>query len=119
MKRIGFKNLMLIQMLVIIFTLSQVLLKITSGVTLLSVEFFLLYGAVFVLLFIYAIFWQQTIKRVDLTVAYINKAIALLWALLWSVLIFKEEITLGKVLGVLVVLAGLIVINGDKKKGDK
>ena len=53
------------------------------------------------------------IKKFELSIAYANKAMTLLWSLLWSVLIFKDSITLPKVIGVLLVVAGTIVINSE------
>ena len=69
------------------------------------------------LLGVYALLWQQVIKRFELSVAYANKAITLLWALVWGILIFHEEITPGKVIGILLVMAGIYVLNtGERPK---
>ena len=38
----------------------------------------------------YALIWQQIIKRFDLSIAYANRAFAIFWTFLWSVLIFHE-----------------------------
>ena len=60
--------------------------------------------------------WQQVIKRVELSVAYANRAMALLWSLLWAVLLFGEQITVKKLIGVGLVLAGTLIINGGKEQ---
>ena len=65
---------------------------------------------------IYALCWQQVIKRVELSVAYANRAMALLWSLLWAVLLFGEQITVKKLIGVGLVLAGTLIINGGKEQ---
>ena len=71
-------------------------------------------GLVVLLLGVYALLWQQVIKRFELSVAYANKAITLLWALVWGIFIFHEEITPWKVIGILLVMAGIYVLNtGD------
>ncbi|MFI3202198.1 MAG: EamA family transporter [Eubacteriales bacterium] len=75
------------------------------------VRFILFYSLEFVALFVYAICWQQMIKRFELSVAYANRAVAILWSLVWSVILFKEAITLGKILGVCCVLVGVMIIN--------
>ena len=59
-------------------------------------DILLLYGAEIGVLGIYALCWQQVIKRVELSVAYANRAMALLWSLLWAVLLFGEQITVKK-----------------------
>lgn len=68
------------------------------------------------LLGVYALLWQQVIKRFELSVAYANKAVTLLWALVWGILIFHEEITVGKVTGILVVMIGIYVLNTGKEQ---
>ena len=37
----------------------------------------------------------------------------LLWSLLWSYLLFGESVTRGKAIGVLLVIAGTVILNGD------
>ena len=54
--------------------------------------------------------------RVELSVAYANRAMALLWSLLWAVLLFGEQITVKKLIGVGLVLAGTLIINGGKEQ---
>lgn len=77
----------------------------------------ILSGALVVtLLGVYALLWQQVIKRFELSVAYANKAVTLLWALVWGILIFHEEITVGKVAGILVVMVGIYVLNTGKEQ---
>ena len=66
---------------------------------------------------IYALLWQQVIKKFELSIAYANKAITLLWALVWGIVIFHEQITAGKVIGILLVMAGIFILNSDS--GDK
>ena len=68
------------------------------------------------MLAIYAVLWQQVIKRFDISIAYANKAMVLLWGLLWSVVIFHEKITFRKALGVLIVIAGVVILNLPEKE---
>ena len=37
---------------------------------------------------IYALAWQKTIKKFDLSVAYANKSVYIIWSQLWAILIF-------------------------------
>ena len=61
----------------------------------------------------YAILWQQMIKRFDLSIAYANRSMAILWSLIWAVVFFHEKITLYNVIGVVIVLAGTMLVNAD------
>ena len=74
-----------------------------------SVRFCLYYGTVILLLGVYAIGWQQVIKRIPLTTAFANKAVTVVWGLVWGALFFHEAVTPGKLLGAVLVIAGVIL----------
>ena len=61
----------------------------------------------------YAVLWQQTLKRMPLSFAYSNKAVCTLWTCLFGLIVFGESLTLGKALGILVVLAGVWLVVSD------
>lgn len=100
-------------MVVVIYSINTVIAKFVSDQPFLSFKFIMLYLLEFAVLGIYAIFWQQMIKRFELSIAYANKAMTLLWSLLWSVLIFRDSVTPAKVVGVLLVIAGTIILNSE------
>ena len=108
-KKLNLRDFAILQLVVLIYTSSTVISKIAAQ----SAEsgkgwtFLLLYGAEIGVL---------GIKRVELSVAYANRAMALLWSLLWAVLLFGEQITVKKLIGVGLVLAGTLIINGGKEQ---
>ena len=73
----------------------------------------------FVILAIYALIWQQMIKKFELSIACANKAVTLLWSMLWNFIIFSTGITVGKVVGVLIVVCGVIVMNSESSAENK
>ena len=74
----------------------------------------------FCILFVYAILWQQILKRTSLVVAYACRGIGIIYAILWGVLFFKEEITWKMIAGAVLVLIGVyIFIFGDIKNSKK
>ena len=81
-----------------------------------SLPFILFYAGMIMVLGIYAILWQQIIKKFQLSVAYANKAMTLLWSMVWNFLIFSQGITVKKVIGVLIVMAGVVVMNMGEGK---
>ena len=101
------------QLIVMIYTLSGVASKFASGQNFLSKGFVLFYGIEICILGVYAILWQQMIKHFDLSIAYANRAMALLWSLLWAVIFFSEQISIKNVIGVIIVIVGIIIINND------
>ncbi len=65
---------------------------------------------------LYAFFWQQILRKVDLHVAYAHKAAGLFWSLLWSVLLFREEVSLRSIIGLAVVCAGLVLVSFGRER---
>ena len=82
----------------------------------LSPEFVLLYGLDVLVLGIYALLWQQVIKKFELSIAYANKAVTLVWALIWGIFLFHEQITIGKVIGIVLVMLGILILNTGKEQ---
>ena len=99
-KQIKVKDILYLQLIVMIFSLSSVTAKFASGI-----------------LAVYALLWQQAIKKFDISIAYANKAMVLLWGLLWSVVIFHDSITVRKVFGVALVICGVIILNRGQEAG--
>ena len=110
-KKLNLGMLVLIQFVVMVYTLSGVMAKLASGHQFMSFGFILFYGLEIMILGIYAVVWQQIIKRVDLSVAYVNRSIALLWSMVWAALFFKEHISVQNIIGVLIVIAGTMIVN--------
>ncbi len=109
---------LLLQLSVFIYSFSMVAARKASENEFLSVRYIFFLGLEIVILGIYAILWQQVIKRCQLSVAYINKSVTLLWSMLWNYLIFSQGITVKKVIGVLIVMAGVIVMNLGEGKDE-
>lgn len=114
---ISVKNILILQAVVVIYTLSSVVAKIATGQELFSFSFFLFYGLEILILGIYAILWQQMIKRFDLSVAYANRAMALLWSAVWAIVLFHDTLALKQVLGIAFVVLGTVIVNSDQKQG--
>ena len=106
--------------LLAVYSLTSVFSKLAAGQEFLSLPFCLYYGAVIVLLGVYAIGWQQVIKRLPLTAAYANKAVTVVWGFIYGILFFKEAVTPMKVIGLLTVVAGVVLfaLSDDEKEGE-
>ncbi len=113
-KKITLKSILGLQGIVMIYTGSSIFAKLASGQE--EIRGLLLYtGLEFVCLAVYALLWQQALKRFELSVAYANRAMVLLWTMLWAALVFHETVTVQNLLGVLLVIAGTFVINTEKE----
>lgn len=112
------KSLVLLHLLLMLYSTSSILSKLAAGEAFLSLRFCLYYGGIIALLGIYAIGWQQIIKRMDLTTAFANKAVTVVWGIVWGTLFFREQITFGKILGAVLVIAGAVLFvraDGEEK----
>lgn len=108
------KNIIILQVIILIYTLSTVTAKFASNEEFLSLKFIMFYGIEIVILGIYAILWQQIIKKFEISVAYANRAMSLLWSIVWAIVFFNEQITLKNVIGVIIVIIGTIIVNSDE-----
>ncbi len=126
-KKIQWKDFLMLQIVFLIYSFTSLTQKLASSFLpknagsaeglvqqLFNWKLILSAGLVVLLLGVYALLWQQVIKRFELSVAYANKAITLLWALVWGIFIFHEEITPGKVIGILLVMVGIYVLNTEE-----
>ena len=111
------KVLFLLHLMLMIYSLSGICSKKAAEVPFLSLKFCLDYGIVILLLGFYAIGWQQIIKRLPLTTAFANKAVTVVWGIIWGAVFFHEKITLGKLLGAAIVIAGVVLyVLSDKQE---
>lgn len=112
------KKYIQLHLVILIYTLSSVCSKLVAESInsdgLFSLKTIVFLGILFLSLAVYAVFWQQIIKKVDLTVAYVNKGVTILWTLFWSVILFNETITINSLIGALIVIAGIVVVNYEQ-----
>ena len=99
-------------------SLSGVCSKMSSRYTgnIFSLPFIFWFGLVFVIMFGYALIWQQILRRMPLTVAYANKPVTLIWGILWGYLIFDEKVTWNMIAGALIIFAGIYLVSSDNEE---
>lgn len=115
MRKIGMKQIVLLQAIIIIYTISSIMAKFASGGETIE-RIILFFGLNLLFLGIYAICWQQMIKIFPLSVAYANRAMALLWSAVWAKIIFGENISGRQMLGIGLVIVGTLIINTEKQE---
>ena len=111
----GFKYMIILHILLGVYSLTGVASKFAAGEEFMSFKFILFYGMSLFGLFIYAFVWQQVIKHMPLITAYANKGVTVIWGILWGYFIFSEEITLRKIIGAIIIVAGIVlIVTADK-----
>lgn len=111
-KRPNLKVFVLLHAMLLLYSVSGVCSKLAAAQQFLSFRYCLYFLAMAGLLGIYAVGWQQAVKRLPLTVAYANKAVTVIWGLVWGNCFFHEPVTAGKAAGALLVAAGVVIYAG-------
>ena len=93
----------------LIYAFYAVLGKVASTKQIFSPAFIGIYCAVF--LMIYAIIWQQVLKKIPLIIATANKTITIVWGILFGRIFFGEKITLNMIIGGAVILTGILILS--------
>jgi len=103
------KTLLFLHAILLLYSSSNIFSKLAGIQEFLSLQFFIYYGIVLLILFIYAILWQRVIKLLPLTTAFANKAVTVIWGIIFGMVIFGESLTLGKILGSILIILGIIL----------
>ena len=96
--------------LLLLYSISEIFSKKASEEPFLSFRFCLFYFGIFAVLAVYAVGWQRIIRQIPLTQAYANKAVTVIWGMIWGVALFGEKLSVGKILGALFVISGIVII---------
>lgn len=113
MKKIKVNKYIYLHLLLLLYSFCGVFSKLASQNQFLSIKFCLFYGTSLLILGIYAIFWQQILKKFSLTTAFFNKAVTIIWGMIWGVMFFSEKITLNMIVGTIIVLIGIGLVVKD------
>ena len=97
------KILILLSLSLVIQSLSSVFIKFAGQYETLSREFIIFYVLAIGCLGIYAIM----LELIPLTTAYLRKGILYILILFWSVLLFKEHVTVNNIIGSIIIIAGI------------
>ena len=57
----------------------------------------------------YAVCWQQILKRVELSTAYMFKGMSLIFIMLFAFVLFGEQITATNIIGATVIVGGIML----------
>ena len=113
-KKASVKDYLLLHISILIFSFTSVFTKMASNAYnkggIWDIRLYLFLFLMLFNCFLYALVWQKTIQRFELSVAYANKSVYLIWTQIWAVLIFKEVLTIKNLIGLVIVFAGVLVV---------
>lgn len=103
----------------LVYCIYPLLGKFATRYDMLSFPFIALYCVVFGVLFVYAILWQQVLKKIPLTTAIANKSITIVWGMIFGLLIFREQVSLKMIIGAALILSGIMILSTEKMESEK
>ena len=113
------RTFLALQLLLLCYALSTVMQKLAAQQDFLSPRFLLCVFGMFLFLGVYALGWQQILKRMPLTVAYAtSKAVVFLWMLLFGALLFHERVSPRQLLGCALLMAGVVLFALSEKEDE-
>lgn len=58
---------------------------------------------------LYAVLWQQILKRIELSMAYMFKGTSLVFVMLLAYIFFGEQITWNNIIGAIIIISGIVL----------
>lgn len=112
MKTLQYISLIAINLL---YACVGVFTKYASQQDFLSLNFMLVVMGAVGVMGLYAVLWQQILKRIELSVAYMFKGTSIVFVMLLAYLLFGEQITWNNILGAIIIIAGIVLFAYDPK----
>ena len=95
----------------LVYACESIFPKLASSEQPLSLRYLLFMGCAVGVLGVYAILWQQILKRLPVGEAYMFKGTSLIFVLLISAILFGETITLFNVVGAAMIIGGIALFS--------
>ena len=83
--------------------------KLASQQDFLSWGCLLSFGGAVGVIGVYAILWQQVIKYIELSMAYMFKGTTIIFTMLFAHWLFGEQITWNNILGAIIIIIGIVL----------
>ena len=58
---------------------------------------------------LYAVLWQQILKRIELSLAYMFKGTSIVFVMLLAYVLFGEQITWNNIVGAIIIICGIVL----------
>ncbi|PHV70172.1 hypothetical protein CS063_11890 [Sporanaerobium hydrogeniformans] len=105
------KKYLLLNLAFFIYSMVSVVGKINAVSTeIFSKEFLFLFGVQIMVMAIYSILWQFSIKGIDLTIAFAFKGVTIIWGMVFANIIFRETIKINNIIGTILIIIGVMVV---------
>lgn len=119
MKKMHVKYYIYLHLALLLYSVGALMSKKAAQYTVFSKEFILCYACVVGVCAVYAVVWQQILKKMTLFTAYANKAITVVWGVAWGRLFFGEKITFFNILGTIIIILGICMVARGEESDEK
>ena len=99
----------------LLYACVSIFTKLASQQEFMSWEYVLAFFGAVMVMGVYAMLWQQVLKRIELSVAYMFKGTSIIFVMLLAYLLFGEQITWNNILGAIIIIAGIVLFAYDSK----
>ena len=96
----------------LIYSLSTIFAKIAAQQNMV-VKVSVFIGLEIMCLGLYAVIWQQVLKKFSLVTAMSSKGIVVIFNLIWSALLFGETVTIYNIAGAVIIVGGIWMVSSD------
>ena len=107
MKTSNLKLYLIFFLNLLLYSSTGIFSKLASKEAFLSLNYIIYYSIIIFILAIYAIIYQQLLKRIDLSVAISLKPMVIVFGAIWGILLFGEKLSYINILGILLILIGV------------
>lgn len=84
--------------------------KMAARYAMLSRPYLLWFSGAVGVIGLYAILWQQVLKRIDISTAYLFKGTTLIFTMLIAALLFGETVTIPNIIGSVIIIIGITLL---------
>ena len=118
-----FRDCIFLHLHIMLFSFTGVFSKMASNVYnesgLGSIRLYVFVGLMLLNCAIYAVLWQRAIKKFDLSFAFANRSVYLIWSQVWAVIIFKESLSVWNIVGMVIIVVGVVIVQLANAKDEK
>jgi len=97
-----------------IYSMTSVFAKLASKTGLMEPRFFVFAALEIACLAVYAVLWQQILKKFSLIAAMSSKGVVVIFSLLWAAALFGEKITINNLIGAVLIISGIRLVSKDE-----
>ena len=110
---------LILNIVLFVYSFSGFFSKTAATYEFLSIPFVVFYGLSLFLLVVYTFFWQKILKHIPLNIAYANKAVTIIWGVMWGKVFFDEKLSFLQIVGAVIIVFGVIITitGGEKQNG--